>query len=67
MRKNRIGIFLSLLLLVGFTACTETKSNSKLVINEVLVDNQSNFQDDIVAGLKYSIEHIARPILPDVC
>ena len=46
MRKNRIGIFLSLLLLVGFTACTETKSNSKLVINEVLVDNQSNFQDD---------------------
>ncbi len=46
MRKNRIGIFLSLLLLVGFTSCTETKSNSKLVINEVLVDNQTNFQDD---------------------
>ena len=46
MRKNRIGIFLSLLLLVGFTSCTETKSNSKLVINEVLVDNQNNFQDD---------------------
>lgn len=46
MRKNRIGIFLSLLLLIGFTSCTEQKSNSKLVINEVLVDNQSNFQDD---------------------
>lgn len=46
MRKNRIGIFLSLLLLIGFTSCTETKSNSKLVINEVLVDNQTNFQDD---------------------
>lgn len=46
MRKNRIGIFLSLLLLVGFTSCTETKSNSKLVINEVLVDNQNNLQDD---------------------
>lgn len=46
MRKNRIGIFLSLLLLVGFTSCTETKSNSKLVINEVLVDNKNNFQDD---------------------
>ena len=45
-RKNRIGIFLSLLLLVGFTSCTETKSNSKLVINEVLVDNHNNFQDD---------------------
>ena len=46
MRKNRIGIFLSLLLLVGFTSCTETKSNSKLVINDVLEDYQNNFQDD---------------------
>lgn len=46
MRKNRIGILLSLLLLIGFTSCTEQKSNSKLVINEVLVDNQTNFQDD---------------------
>lgn len=46
MRKNRIGIFLSLLLLIGFTSCTEQKSNSKLVINEVLGDNQTNFQDD---------------------
>lgn len=46
MRKNRIGIFLSLLLLIGFTSCTEQKSNSKVVINEVLVDNQTNFQDD---------------------
>lgn len=46
MRKNRIGIFLSLLLLIGFTSCTEQKSSSKLVINEVLVDNQTNFQDD---------------------
>ena len=46
MRKNRIGIFLSLLLLIGFTSCTEQKSNSKLVLNEVLVDNQTNFQDD---------------------
>ena len=46
MRKNRIGIFLSLLLLIGFTSCTEQKSNSKLAINEVLVDNQTNFQDD---------------------
>ena len=46
MRKNRIGIFLSLLLLIGFTSCTEQKSNSKLVINEVLVDNQTNFQED---------------------
>lgn len=33
-------------MLIGFTSCTEQKSNSKLVINEVLVDNQTNFQDD---------------------
>ncbi len=44
--NETIGIFLSLLLLIGFTSCTEQKSNSKLVINEVLVDNQTNFQDD---------------------
>ena len=42
----RIGIFLSLMLLIGFTSCSEQKSNNKLVINEVLVDNQQNFQDD---------------------
>lgn len=46
MTRNKIGIFLSLLLLVGFTSCSEQKPNNKLVINEVLVDNQSNFQDD---------------------
>ena len=46
MKKLNIGIFLSLLLMVGFSSCKEQKSNNKLVINEVLVDNQSNFQDD---------------------
>lgn len=45
-RKLNIGIFLSLMLLVGFSSCKEQKPNNKLVINEVLVDNQSNFQDD---------------------
>ena len=46
MNKTKIGIFLSLLLLIGLTSCGEKKSNSKLVLNEVLIDNQSNFQDD---------------------
>lgn len=46
MTRYKIGIFLSLMLLIGFSSCTEQKSNNKLVINEVLVDNQSNFQDD---------------------
>ena len=46
MNKTKIGIFLSLPLLIGLTSCGEKKSNSKLVLNEVLIDNQSNFQDD---------------------
>lgn len=46
MNRYRTGIFLSLLLLVGFTSCQEKKTNTKLVLNEVLVDNVSNFQDD---------------------
>lgn len=46
MSKTKIGIFLSLLLLVGLTSCGEKKTNSKLVLNEVLINNQSNYQDD---------------------
>lgn len=47
MNKTRIGIFLSLLLVVGFcSSCGEKKTNTKLLLNEVLIDNQSNFQDD---------------------
>lgn len=46
MNKTKIGIFLSLLLLVGLTSCAEQKSNNKLVLNEVLLDNQTSFQDD---------------------
>ena len=46
MNKTKIGIFLSLLMLVGLTSCGEQKSNSKLVLNEILIDNQTNFQDD---------------------
>ena len=42
----RIGILLSLLLLVGFSSCKEQEPNNKLVINEVLIENQDNFQDD---------------------
>ena len=46
MDKNKIGVFLSLLLALGLTGCKEHKSNSKLVINEVLITNEHNFQDD---------------------
>ena len=46
MNKTKIGIFFSLLLLIGLTSCDEQKSNNKLMLNEVLIDNQNNFQDD---------------------
>ncbi|MBC8593764.1 OadG family protein [Oscillospiraceae bacterium N12] len=47
MSKTKIGIFCSLLLVLGLcSSCGEKKSNNKLVLNEVLIDNESNFQDD---------------------
>lgn len=45
MKKVNIGIFCSLLLALGFTSCTN-EGESKLMLNEVLVDNRTNFQDD---------------------
>ncbi|MDR1004703.1 MAG: OadG family protein [Prevotellaceae bacterium] len=43
----KTGIYVALLLTVGlFTACKEQESNTKLVLNEVLITNESNFQDD---------------------
>lgn len=47
MKKIISGIFLSALLLPLLCSCgKDDKPNSKLLLNEVLVDNQSNFQDD---------------------
>ena len=47
MNKTKIGIFLSLMLVLGFcSSCKEQKSNNKLLLNEVLVNNESNYQDD---------------------
>lgn len=45
MNKVKAGLFLSLSLLL-LASCQEQKSNVKLILNEVMVDNQSNFQDD---------------------
>ncbi|MDR0976892.1 MAG: OadG family protein, partial [Prevotellaceae bacterium] len=43
----KIGIFASVLLASGlFTSCKEQKPNNKLVLNEVMITNESNFQDD---------------------
>ena len=47
MKPNvKIGLFLSLLLLVSLSSCKQQESNHKLVLNEVMVDNRTNFQDD---------------------
>lgn len=47
MNKVKIGIFFSLVLGMGlFSSCGSDEGNSKLLLNEVLVNNQSNFQDD---------------------
>lgn len=46
MKKINIGILLSLLLMAGLSSCGERKSGSKLLLNEVLIENESNFQDD---------------------
>ena len=47
MNRTKIGIFFTLLLMLGVcSSCGEKKSNNKLVLNEVLITNESNFQDD---------------------
>ena len=46
MNKTKIGLLLSLALMLGLTSCGEQKSNTKLILNEVLIENGSNFQDD---------------------
>ena len=47
MNKAKIGIFFTLLLVLGVcSSCGEKKSNNKLVLNEVLITNEGNYQDD---------------------
>lgn len=46
MNKTKIGLLLSLALMLGLTSCGEQKPNTKLILNEVLIENESNFQDD---------------------
>ena len=46
MNKRTIGFLLSLAMMLGLTSCGKEEVNSKLVLNEVLIENQTNFQDD---------------------
>ena len=46
--KKKTGIFLSLLLTLGLglSSCGESNTKSKLLLNEVLILNENNYQDD---------------------
>ena len=46
MNKRRIGFLLSLAMMLGLASCGEKEVNTKLILNEVLIENQNNFQDD---------------------
>ena len=47
MNKIKIGILLSLAVMLGLTSCKKKETNpSKLILNEVLIENENNFQDD---------------------
>ena len=46
MKKYIAGIFFASAMVGALSSCTAPDTGSKIVINEVLVDNQDNFQDD---------------------
>lgn len=47
MKKTKFGIFIiAIAFLSGMTSCKEHKTTTKLMLNEVMVNNESNFQDD---------------------
>ena len=47
MNKTKIGIFFTLLLVLGVcSSCGEKRSNNKLLLNEVLITHEGNYQDD---------------------
>ncbi|MGL4852602.1 MAG: OadG family transporter subunit [Phocaeicola sp.] len=46
MNKTKIGIFLSLFVAVLFSSCKEQQPNTRLILNEVMLDNTSSWQDD---------------------
>ncbi|MCE2615781.1 MAG: OadG family transporter subunit [Phocaeicola sp.] len=42
MKKTTFGIFLSALVLIGLSSCNPKRNDSKFLINEVMMDNQTN-------------------------
>ncbi|MGL4520344.1 MAG: OadG family transporter subunit [Phocaeicola sp.] len=46
MNKTKIGIFLSLFVAVLFSSCKEQQPNTRLILNEVMIENGTSWQDD---------------------
>ena len=46
MKKIKFSILLSLAILLGLTSCGEKENGGKVVLNEILIENETNFQDD---------------------
>ena len=45
-KRYLIGIFFASAITGAFCSCTSPDTESKIVINEILIDNQNNFEDD---------------------
>ncbi|MDD4608831.1 MAG: OadG family transporter subunit [Bacteroidaceae bacterium] len=46
MNKSKLGLFLLAFLLMSLSSCKQQDSNSKILINEVLVNNTDNYLDE---------------------
>ena len=46
MKKIKFSLLLSLAILLGLTSCGKKEVGNKLVLNEILIENENNFQDD---------------------
>lgn len=46
MKKEKTGILFSFILLLGLASCSKPTNTSKVLLNEVLIENESNFTDD---------------------
>ena len=46
MKKINLGIILSLALVLSLSSCRQLSTSSKVLINEVMMDNQTNATDE---------------------
>ena len=46
MNRTKVKVFLSMLILISMCSCQHQDANKKLILNEVLINNETNFLDD---------------------